>query len=60
MENGVKTFESCQGGREHAFKTPTVCFEGDQTEGYRVVTMLAQVNFMVTGLKHAWPVGNNE
>lgn len=60
MENGIKTFESCQGGHGHAYNVPTVCFEGDQTEGYKVFAMLAQLNFVVINLKRSWPIQNNE
>lgn len=60
MDNGIVTFESCQGGDGHAYKTPTICFEGDQTEGYKVVTIMAQNNFRVIGIRRCWPVENNE
>jgi len=35
--HGVRTFESCQGGPTHAFAEPTVCFEGDRSEGFRAL-----------------------
>ena len=30
MDHGFKTFESCQGGKGHAFYEPTVRFEGSE------------------------------
>jgi hypothetical protein len=32
-ENGIETFESCEGGRGHSFPEPTVRFHGGQSEG---------------------------
>jgi hypothetical protein len=33
--NGVETFESCEGGEGHAFFEPTVRFHGNHAEGFR-------------------------
>jgi hypothetical protein len=35
FENGIETFESCEGGMGHAFYEPTVRFHGGPGEGFR-------------------------
>lgn len=39
---GVETFESCEGGCDHAFKEPTVRFHGDMGEGFRAYGVACQ------------------
>ena len=46
-ENGVETFESCEGGHGHAFTHPTIRFHGTKRCG-----MLA----LGVALKHCWQV----
>jgi hypothetical protein len=36
-QNGVETFESCEGGEGHAFYEPTVRFHGNHAEGFRAL-----------------------
>jgi len=60
MENGVETFESCQGGSGHCFQYPTIRFFGDKTEGYKAFDVLAKKGFRVISLQRAWPIENNE
>lgn len=42
INNGVETFESCEGGEGHAFFEPTVRFHGNQAEGFRVLAVALQ------------------
>jgi hypothetical protein len=34
-EAGIETFESCEGGLDHAYPEPTVRFHGGRAEGFR-------------------------
>jgi hypothetical protein len=34
---GIETFESCQGGQNHAYPEPTVAFAGSRCEGWRAL-----------------------
>lgn len=57
---GVETFESCQGGRGHAFNDPTVRFHGGPAEGFRAVAAAIQVGLPVYALRRFWGVSSGE
>lgn len=59
-ENGVETFESCQGGPNHAYPEPTVRFHGDTSEGLRAVAAAMKEGLPVAELRRVWPVQDNE
>ncbi len=50
-ENGIETFESCQGGEGHAYPEPTVRFHGRQGEGLRAVAICVAHGFRVAALR---------
>lgn len=39
QQHGFKTFESCEGSDNHAFKEPTVCFEGNEFDCIRAYSI---------------------
>jgi hypothetical protein len=53
---GVETFESCEGGRGHAFPEPTVRFHGGTAEGFRALTIAIERGLPVLELRRTWPV----
>lgn len=55
-ENGVETFESCEGGRGHSFPWPTVRFEGSNSEGLRALAVAIANGLPVDGLRRTWGV----
>lgn len=57
---GIETFESCQGGEGHAYPEPTVRFYGDQSEGFRALSIAMKSGLKVTSLRRAWPIIENE
>ena len=59
-ENGVETFESCEGGEGHAFYEPTVRFFGGQSEGLRAVSTALAHGLKVSELRRYWTVQNGE
>jgi hypothetical protein len=52
--NGVETFESCEGGKGHAYPEPTIRFHGGHAEGYRVVTIALHHGLQVSSLRRTW------
>lgn len=56
----VETFESCEGGRGHAFPEPTVRFHGGEVEGYRAFAIARGAGLEPTGLRRAWRVDGAE
>jgi hypothetical protein len=59
-DEGVETFESCEGGTDHAYPEPTVRFHGDQAEGFRALSVAQRENLPVASLRRAWPILDNE
>ena len=55
-QNGVETFESCQGGPGHSFPEPTVRFEGESSEGLRALSVALSHGLPVYRLRRAWGV----
>lgn len=60
MDAGVETFESCEGGRGHAYPEPAVRFHGDRSEGYRALAVAIRGGLRVAELRRVWPVQDGE
>lgn len=43
-EEGIETYESCQGGKGHAFPYATARFHGDISEGFRALSVALTYN----------------
>ena len=59
-EEGIETFESCQGGTGHAFPFPTVKFSGGISEGYRAFAIALQYDLRPLFLRRAYYILNKE
>jgi hypothetical protein len=59
-ENGVETFESCEGGKGHPFPEPTVRFFGGQAEGFRALGIALLHGLRVSELRRYWSVEDGE
>lgn len=57
---GIETFESCQGGKGHAFRDPTVRFHGGPAEGFRAFAAASDVGLPVYALRRSWAVSSGE
>ncbi|WP_341022307.1 hypothetical protein [Brevundimonas diminuta] len=57
---GFETFESCQGGKGHAYPEPTIRFHGDRSEGMRALAFVQQRGLPVTAVHRTWPVIDGE
>ncbi len=57
---GVETFESCEGGADHAYPTPTVRFHGDNPEGFRVLAEAMEAELPVAELRRVWVMQDEE
>lgn len=51
---GVKTYESCQGGRGHAFPDATIRFEGSEEDAFRAVNVAREHGLPVYHLRRFW------
>lgn len=57
---GVNTFESCEGGKGHAYPVPTVRFHGNRAEGFKAVAALMNEGLPVAELRRTWPLNDGE
>ena len=53
-ENGINTFESCEGGAGHSYKEPTVAFTGTPEAGWRAVSICIAHGLPVLHLHRTW------
>jgi hypothetical protein len=60
VAEGVETFESCEGGKGHAFTEPTVRFHGHRDEGFRALGIALRSGLRVNGLRRVWDVIDGE
>ena len=60
LENGVETFESCEGGQGHPFQEPTVRFFGSKAEGFRAAGIALLNGLKVSELRRVWSVQDGE
>lgn len=54
INNGIITYESCQGGEGHLYKEPTIRFSGDRTEGMKAYHILVSNGFSVVSISRIW------
>lgn len=59
-ENGVETYESCEGGNGHAYFEPTIRFHGERAEGFRALSVAMMHGLKVRELKRIWVVNDGE
>jgi hypothetical protein len=59
-ENGIETFESCEGGPGHAYPEPTVRFQGDRHWGFRAYAIACSYSLRVKALRRIWRVVDEE
>ena len=52
----IETFESCEGGPDHAFCEPTVRFHGTPEAGWRALAACLAAGLPVLALRRAWYV----
>jgi len=57
---GVETFESCEGGKGHAYPEPTVRFHGARAEGFRALAAAEAERLPVAELRRVWPINDGE
>jgi hypothetical protein len=53
---GVETFESCEGGKGHAFPEPTIRFRGGPAAGWHALGVCLDHGLPVLHLRRVWDV----
>lgn len=59
-ENGIETYESCEGGPGHASAEPMVRFHGNQAEGFRALAIAHTFGLPVSDLRRRWAIIDGE
>ncbi len=59
-QNGVETFESCDGSPGHVFHDLTVRFHGGSSEGLKALSIVLEANLPVMNLRRYWNVFDKE
>jgi hypothetical protein len=57
---GIETFESCQGGDDHAFAEPAIRFHGNRGEGFRALALAITYGLPVSELRRYWQIVDGE
>jgi hypothetical protein len=55
-EDGIETFESCQGGKGHAYPAPTIRFSGNEAAGWEALAIAKNRGLQVTDLRRIWVI----
>lgn len=53
---GIETFESCEGGKGHAYPEPTIRFHGTPEAGWRAVGACLAYGLPIAELRRVWEV----
>ena len=53
---GVETFESCEGGRGHAYPEPTIRFHGTPEAGWHALAVCVAHRLPIASLGRIWVV----
>jgi hypothetical protein len=56
LENGIETYESCEGGPGHSCPEPTVRFYGSYEAGWRALGLCNAYAVRVGSLRWAWQI----
>ena len=59
-EEGVETYESCEGGDGHSYPEPAVRFHGHRDEGFRALSVALRRGLPVFALRRIWIVLDGE
>jgi hypothetical protein len=54
--HGIETYESCQGGKGHAYPVPTIRFNGDDGEGFRALSIAISYGLCPDELRRGWSI----
>ena len=59
-ENGIETYESCQGGPGHSYPEPVVRFSGEFGHGYMAMAVAIMYQLPIFALRRTWYITHGE
>jgi hypothetical protein len=57
---GIKTYESCNGGKGHSYREPAVRFHGTNADGFRALAIAQTFGLPVRALRRFWSIERGE
>lgn len=60
IENGIETYESCQGGQGHSYPEPTIRFNGEYSDGFKALAIAIQHGLPINCLRRIWYMQDGE
>jgi len=57
---GIETYESCEGGADHAYPEPTICFYGQIQEGFRALAIALDNDLPVNEIRQFWSIEDKQ
>lgn len=57
---GVETFESCEGGKGHAYPEPTIRFHGTSSAGWHALSVALTHRLPVLAVARVWDMEGSE
>jgi len=57
---GIETFESCEGGNDHAYPEPTIRFHGNNGEGFKALSIALTYGLPVLAVRRTYCIVDNE
>jgi len=57
---GIETYESCEGGKNHPYPEPTICFHGQIEEGFRGLAVALQNGLPVSEIRQFWSIEDKQ
>jgi len=60
VDNGIQTYESCQGGEGHSAPEPFVRFHGERATGMKALAVALEHHLPVDQLRRFWRVVDGE
>lgn len=55
-QNGIETYESCEGGPGHSYPEPTIRFHGVPEAGWRALALCLAYGLPILALRRTWIV----
>jgi hypothetical protein len=59
-DGGIETYESCEGGKGHSYREPTVRFHGKKADGFRALAITQTFGLPVKALRRFWSLEDGE
>lgn len=59
-DNGVETFESCEGGKGHSYPEPTIAFHGERAAGFHALAIAIENALPVYSIRRTWSIIDGE